>query len=73
MAKIALVTVSASNIGKSIAEVLSRDGYHVTITSRNEAGQNAGPFVIFSWPFVDFLGLEPLSSPWGRTKLTGWN
>ena len=36
MAGIALVTGSTSNIGKSIAEVLSRDGYHVIITSRNE-------------------------------------
>ena len=36
MAKIALVTGSTNNIGKSIAEVLSRDGYHVIITSRNE-------------------------------------
>jgi NAD(P)-dependent dehydrogenase (short-subunit alcohol dehydrogenase family) len=37
MEKIALVTGSTSNIGKSIAEILSREGYHVIITSRNEA------------------------------------
>jgi len=36
MEKIALVTGSTSNIGKAIAETLSRDGYHVIITSRNE-------------------------------------
>ena len=37
MEKIALVTGSTSNIGKAIAETLSREGYHVIITSRNEA------------------------------------
>jgi NAD(P)-dependent dehydrogenase (short-subunit alcohol dehydrogenase family) len=36
MEKIALVTGSTNNIGKSIAETLSREGYHVIITSRNE-------------------------------------
>lgn len=36
MKKVALVTGSTNNIGKSIAEVLSHDGYHVIITSRNE-------------------------------------
>ncbi len=37
MEKIALVTGSTSNVGKAIAETLSREGYHVIITSRNEA------------------------------------
>jgi NAD(P)-dependent dehydrogenase (short-subunit alcohol dehydrogenase family) len=37
MEKIALVTGSTSNIGKAIAETLSREGYHVIVTSRNEA------------------------------------
>lgn len=36
MEKIALVTGSTNNIGKSIAETLAREGYHVIITSRNE-------------------------------------
>ena len=36
MERIALVTGSTNNIGKAIAEVLSREGYHVIITSRNE-------------------------------------
>lgn len=37
MEKIALVTGSTVNIGKAIAETLSREGYHVIVTSRNEA------------------------------------
>ena len=37
MNRIALVTGSTNNIGKAIAEVLSREDYHVIITSRNEA------------------------------------
>ena len=36
MEKIALVTGSTNNIGKAVAEVLARKGYHVIITSRNE-------------------------------------
>ena len=36
MEKIALVTGSTSNIGKGIAETLSREGFHVVITSRHE-------------------------------------
>jgi NAD(P)-dependent dehydrogenase (short-subunit alcohol dehydrogenase family) len=36
MERIALVTGSTNNIGRAIAEVLSRQGYHVIITSRNE-------------------------------------
>lgn len=36
MEKIALVTGSTNNIGKSIAETLSKSGFHVIITSRNE-------------------------------------
>ncbi|MGZ6291982.1 MAG: SDR family NAD(P)-dependent oxidoreductase [Syntrophales bacterium] len=37
MEKIALVTGSTNNIGKAIADALSKEGYHVIITSRNEA------------------------------------
>lgn len=37
MERIALVTGSTSNIGKAIAETLSREGYHVIVTSRNES------------------------------------
>lgn len=36
MEKVALVTGSTSNIGKSIAEALAREGYLVIVTSRNE-------------------------------------
>jgi 3-oxoacyl-[acyl-carrier protein] reductase len=36
MDKVALVTGSTSNIGKAIAEVLARDGFHVIVTSRHE-------------------------------------
>ncbi|MGD1152787.1 MAG: SDR family oxidoreductase [Syntrophales bacterium] len=36
MERIALVTGSTNNIGKAIADVLSKEGYHVIITSRNE-------------------------------------
>ena len=36
MEKIALVTGSTHNMGKAIAETLSRDGFLVIITSRHE-------------------------------------
>ncbi len=36
MEKIALVTGSTNNIGKSIAEVLAGNGFHVIVTSRHE-------------------------------------
>jgi 3-oxoacyl-[acyl-carrier protein] reductase len=36
MEKVALVTGSTNNIGKAIGETLSRNGYHVVITSRHE-------------------------------------
>jgi NAD(P)-dependent dehydrogenase (short-subunit alcohol dehydrogenase family) len=36
MEKIALVTGSTNNVGKSIAQTLAADGFHVIITSRNE-------------------------------------
>ena len=36
MEKIALVTGSTNNIGKSIAETLAIRGYHVKVTSRHE-------------------------------------
>ncbi len=43
MEKVALVTGSTNNVGKSIAETLSRDGYTVIVTSRhgNEAKEVA--------------------------------
>jgi NAD(P)-dependent dehydrogenase (short-subunit alcohol dehydrogenase family) len=37
MERIALVTGSTNNIGKSIAETLARQEFHVIVTSRNEA------------------------------------
>ena len=36
MEKIALVTGSTNNVGKAIAEALSRDGFTVIVTSRHE-------------------------------------
>ncbi len=36
MKKVALVTGSTSNMGRSIADVLAGQGFHVIITSRNE-------------------------------------
>lgn len=36
MDKVALVTGSTNNVGKAIAESLSRDGYTVIVTSRHE-------------------------------------
>lgn len=36
MERISLVTGSTNNIGKAVAETLSREGYHVVITSRHE-------------------------------------
>jgi NAD(P)-dependent dehydrogenase (short-subunit alcohol dehydrogenase family) len=37
MERVALVTGSTNNIGKSIAEALARQDFHVIVTSRNEA------------------------------------
>jgi NAD(P)-dependent dehydrogenase (short-subunit alcohol dehydrogenase family) len=37
MEKVALVTGSTNNVGKSIAEALSRDGFRVMVTSRHES------------------------------------
>jgi NAD(P)-dependent dehydrogenase (short-subunit alcohol dehydrogenase family) len=37
MEKVALVTGSTHNVGKGIAETLSRDGYTVVVTSRHES------------------------------------
>jgi NAD(P)-dependent dehydrogenase (short-subunit alcohol dehydrogenase family) len=41
MERVALVTGSTNNIGKSIAETLARQDYHVIVTSRNEAEAKA--------------------------------
>ncbi len=43
MDKIALVTGSTNNVGKGIAEILSKDGFLVIVTSRhgNEAKEVA--------------------------------
>jgi NAD(P)-dependent dehydrogenase (short-subunit alcohol dehydrogenase family) len=54
MERIALVTGSTNNIGRAIAEVLSREGCHVIITSRNESEAKLvshltkGPWGIYS-------------------------
>ncbi|MCJ7506530.1 SDR family NAD(P)-dependent oxidoreductase, partial [Candidatus Bathyarchaeota archaeon] len=36
MERVALVTGSTSNVGKGIAEILSKDGFLVIVTSRHE-------------------------------------
>jgi NAD(P)-dependent dehydrogenase (short-subunit alcohol dehydrogenase family) len=41
MERVALVTGSTNNIGKSIAETLARQEFHVIVTSRNEAEAKA--------------------------------
>ncbi len=41
MERVALVTGSTSNVGKAIAETLSREGYHVIVTSRHEGEAKA--------------------------------
>jgi NAD(P)-dependent dehydrogenase (short-subunit alcohol dehydrogenase family) len=41
MERVALVTGSTNNIGKGIAETLARQGFHVIVTSRNEAEAKA--------------------------------
>ncbi len=43
MEKVALVTGSTNNLGKSIAEILSEDGFLIIVTSRhgNEAREVA--------------------------------
>jgi NAD(P)-dependent dehydrogenase (short-subunit alcohol dehydrogenase family) len=66
MEKVALVTGSTSNIGKAIAEVLSRKGFHVVITSRHEdearrvaaALPNQGSH--FALDFADASAIEEL-------------
>ncbi len=62
--KVALVTGSTSNIGKAIAEVLARDGYHVVVTSRHEAEARAVADAIggsaFAVDFADAAAIDAL-------------
>jgi NAD(P)-dependent dehydrogenase (short-subunit alcohol dehydrogenase family) len=64
MAKTALVTGSTSNIGKAIAETLSRQGFHVIVTSRNEEEARtvaANLPVPGSWFRTDFSDVESIA------------
>jgi 3alpha(or 20beta)-hydroxysteroid dehydrogenase len=66
MEKTALVTGSTNNIGKAIAETLSRKGFHVVVTSRNEAeakavaGMLASPGSYFCVDFSSVSAIENL-------------
>jgi 3-oxoacyl-[acyl-carrier protein] reductase len=66
MEKTALVTGSTNNIGRSIAEVLARDGYHVIVTSRNgeearEVSENLpGKGSCFQVDFSEAASIESL-------------
>jgi NAD(P)-dependent dehydrogenase (short-subunit alcohol dehydrogenase family) len=65
MEKIALVTGSTNNIGKAIAEVLSGQGYHVIVTSRNGEEAKAVSESLpkkGSWFAVDFSEASAIES-----------
>lgn len=68
MEKIALVTGSTSNVGRGIAEALSRDGYLVIVTSRHgdEARETAeklpGKGIYYQVDFSDVSNIERLFS-----------
>lgn len=71
MEKIALVTGSTSNIGRAIAETLSRDGYRVIITSRSEQGcrEVAGKLAQEGFYFhLDFSRTEDIKALFGFIK-----
>ncbi len=66
MEKIALVTGSTNNIGKSIAETLAIRGYHVIVTSRHEEEAKSvsenlpGGGFYFQADFSDIASIESL-------------
>jgi 3-oxoacyl-[acyl-carrier protein] reductase len=63
MEKIALVTGSTNNIGKAVAEILSREKYHVIITSRHgEEGKKVSENLYQKGSFfeVDFSKAEDI-------------
>ncbi len=68
MEQTALVTGSTNNIGKSIAEALAKNGYHVIVTSRNEeeakrvAESLARKGSFFQVDFSEVAGIENLFS-----------
>jgi NAD(P)-dependent dehydrogenase (short-subunit alcohol dehydrogenase family) len=67
--KTALVTGSTSNIGKAIAEVLARDGYHVIVTSRHEADARAVAAQIGGSAFaVDFADAAAIDALFGFVR-----
>jgi NAD(P)-dependent dehydrogenase (short-subunit alcohol dehydrogenase family) len=62
--KVAVVTGSTSNIGKAIAAVLARDGFHVIVTSRHLDDANAVANAIggsaFAVDFADVAAIDRL-------------
>ena len=73
MEKIALVTGSTNNVGKSIAETLSKDGFTVIVTSRHEseakevAGRLSKKGAYFP---LDFANAEEIASLFAFIKKT---
>ena len=67
MKKVALVTGSTNNVGKGIAETLSKDGYLVIITSRHESAakevseylDKKGGWGMYPPLHCDFANLNP--------------
>ena len=73
MEKIALVTGSTNNVGKGIAETLSRDGFTVIVTSRHEseAKEVAGHLFKKGAYFpVDFANAEQIANLFAFVKKT---
>lgn len=73
MDKIALVTGSTNNVGKSIAAILSEDGFNVIVTSRhgNEAREVAEHLVKKGASYeVDFSDAEQIASLFSFVKDT---
>ncbi len=68
MEQTALVTGSTNNIGKSIAEALARNGYHVIVTSRNaEEAKSVSESLAVKGSFfqVDFSEVASIESLFG--------
>lgn len=71
MEKTALVTGSTNNIGKAIAEVLARNGYHVIVTSRNAEEARAvseGLPTKGSWFGMDFSDVSAIEGLFNFVK-----